>query len=103
VPGTAYILTISTGIKDQAGNSLSSAVQSYFVTAGSSSGGDDDDDDNGTTGGDDEDPEDNGGNSDNDGDSSGGSGSGCSAGTEADYALVVLMLISGIILIRRKI
>lgn len=101
--GTAYILTISTGIKDQAGNSLSSAVQSYFVTAGSSSGGDDDDDDNGTTGGDDEDPEDNGGNSDNDGDSSGGSGSGCSAGTEADYALVVLMLISGIILIRRKI
>ncbi|MCD8567157.1 MAG: Ig-like domain-containing protein [Geovibrio sp.] len=53
--GTAYILTISTGIKDQAGNSLSSAFQSYFVTAGSSSGGDDDDD-NGTTGGDDEDP-----------------------------------------------
>ncbi|WP_164885351.1 S8 family serine peptidase [Geovibrio thiophilus] len=94
--GTAYILSITAGIRDQAGNSLNPATQSYFVTQTSSIGGDGDDDNGTDDGGDDDnDSTDNGGSS--------GGGGGCSAGTEADYALIVLMLISGIILIRKKI
>ncbi|MGE4498108.1 MAG: S8 family serine peptidase, partial [Deferribacterales bacterium] len=105
--GTAYTVNVTDGIRDQAGNQLSPEFQSFFVTL-AAQGGDDNDtddnntDDNQTDGGEDNETDD--GDDNESGSSSGGSGGGgCSAGAEADYALIILMLVSGIILMRRKV
>ncbi|HAL86081.1 MAG TPA: hypothetical protein DCM31_03900 [Deferribacteraceae bacterium] len=83
--GTAYTVNISTGVTDLAGNALSSAGQSYFVTSSAASIDDEDNNtDSGSSGG-------------------GGGGSGCAAGSSSDYLLLGLMLFTGIALKRRKI
>lgn len=82
--GTAYTVSISTGVTDLAGNALSSAGQSYFVTSSAASIGDED-------------------NNTDSGSSGGGGGSGCAAGGSSDYLLIIAMLFAGIILKRRKI
>lgn len=82
--GTAYTVNISTGVTDLAGNALSSAGQSYFVTSSAAPIGDED-------------------NNTDSGSSGGGGGGGCAAGGSSDYLLLMIMLFAGIILKRRKI